>query len=280
MAHFAKLNENNMVTDVIVIDNDKLLVDGIESEKTGKDYIQSIGLEGKWIQTSYNGNFRNKFAGIGNFYDEQNDEFIHLYEKSKWLNLATADHAKNELKKSILVDGFPRSGNVYLSYALGLGFNDCYQYTGYKFFHNKESITEATSKFDAVVIPVRNPSDSIKSTAIYFNYNTEDAQSMFSLAADNLQWMKLIRENKNKLIIVDFTTLTGNLQSMLNQVAKSIKVLPSEITDSDIVNRMNEDGMSLNLPNDVTSNANIDLSNPLIAEVIEEATAIYNEIIG
>lgn len=38
--------------------------------------------------------------------------------------------------------------------------------------------------------------------------------------------------------------------------------------------------MSLNLPNDTTSNADIDLSNALIAEVIEEATAIYNEIIG
>jgi hypothetical protein len=62
MAHFAKLNDHKMVTDVIVVDNVNA-----QTEQDGKDFIESIGLEGNWIQTSYNGNFRGKFAGIGNF---------------------------------------------------------------------------------------------------------------------------------------------------------------------------------------------------------------------
>jgi hypothetical protein len=275
MAHFAKINQHNMVTQVIVIDNVNS-----ETEQIGKEFILSIGLEGNWVQTSYNANFRGKFAGEGDFYDESSDKFITLFEKSRWLTLAGKDYIKNNSEKSILVDGFPRSGNVYLSYLLGFGFKNCYQYTGYKFFHNKESITEATSKFDIVVIPVRSPIDSIKSSILYFGYSPEDTQSIFELAADNLEWMKIIKANKDKICVVDFTTLTSNSQSIINKIAKSIKVLPSEFTDAEVIDRINQDGMSLNLPNNITSNSDINLSNPLIAEVIEEATAIYNEIIG
>jgi hypothetical protein len=275
MAHFAELNENNMVTRVIVIDNKDA-----ETEQAGKDFIAAMGLEGNWIQTSYNANFRKKFAGIGNFYDEDTNTFINLHEKSKWLQLASKDYVKDNSEKSILVDGFPRSGNVYLSYVLGFAFNTCYQYTGYKFFHNKESITEARSKFNIVVIPVRTPVDSIKSAVSYFNYNPTDTQTLFELASDNLEWMKLIRDNKNNLVVIDFTTLINDPQTTVNKVAKAIKVFPTNFTNTAVTARMNEDGMQLNLPNETTSNTYVDLSNPLIAEVISEATAIYNEIIG
>jgi len=280
MAHFAKLNENNMVTDVIVVDNDKLIVNGIESEQSGKDYIASIGLEGTWIQTSYNNQFRKMFAGFGSFYDEEKDEFILLQEKTKWLSLANESQVNDTSKTSILVDGFPRSGNVYLSYLLGFGFKECDQYTGYNFFHNKKSITEAVNKFDIVVVPVRTPVDSIKSTIIYSNLDQSDIQSIFRVATDNLAWMKLIRDNKNNICVVDFPTLTSDPFTIINKIAKKIMVFPSEFTNQEVIDRMNEDNMSYNLPNDVTSNGDIDLSNPLIAEVIEEATAIYNEIIG
>lgn len=275
MAHFAQLNKHNMVTQVIVVDNVNA-----ETEQAGKDFIAAIGLEGNWIQTSYNANFRGKFAGIGNFYDETTDTFIHLYEKTRWLQLASIDYTKDNSEKSILVDGFPRSGNVYLSYLLGFGFNTCFQYTGYKHFHNKESITEAPSKFDVVVVPVRTPVDSIKSAVSFFNYDPTNTQTLFALATDNLEWMKLIRDNKNKLVIVDFPTLTTDSQAIVNKVAKAVKVLPSTFTDAEITARMNEDGMSLNLPNETTSNNDVDLTNPLIAEVIAEATEIYNELIA
>ena len=59
MAHFAKI-ENSKVTQVIVVDN--------SNEANGQEYLNSIGLEGTWIQTSYNANFGKKFAGIGDTY--------------------------------------------------------------------------------------------------------------------------------------------------------------------------------------------------------------------
>ena len=76
MAHFAKI-ENNTVTSVIVISNESCGGGNFpESEPIGQAFIASIGLDGLWLQTSYNANFRNCYAGIGYTYDAQLDEFV------------------------------------------------------------------------------------------------------------------------------------------------------------------------------------------------------------
>jgi len=67
MAHFAKI-EDGIVTDVVVVDN--------EHEADGEAYLNSLGLDGKWVQTSYNGNIRSKYAAIGDGYDAELDEFF------------------------------------------------------------------------------------------------------------------------------------------------------------------------------------------------------------
>ena len=67
MAHFAKI-ENGIVTNVVVVAN--------EHEENGHDYLNSLGLEGTWVQTSYNGNIRGKYAGIGDIYDAEQDVFV------------------------------------------------------------------------------------------------------------------------------------------------------------------------------------------------------------
>lgn len=78
MAHFAQLNEDNKVTMVIVVANENILdSEGNESETIANAFINAIDeLEGTWKQTSYNANFRGKFAGIGDTYDSVNDVFI------------------------------------------------------------------------------------------------------------------------------------------------------------------------------------------------------------
>lgn len=76
MAHFAELNDENEVLRVIVVNNEDCLNDeGQECEATGIAFCQNL-LGGRWIQTSYNGNFRGRFAGIGMVYDEIADEFV------------------------------------------------------------------------------------------------------------------------------------------------------------------------------------------------------------
>lgn len=74
MAHFAELDETNIVKQVIVVHNNELLVNGVESEAKGIEFCQSL-LGGNWVQTSYNGNFRKNYAGIGFIYDPVLDAF-------------------------------------------------------------------------------------------------------------------------------------------------------------------------------------------------------------
>lgn len=79
MANFAQINNDNFVTEVIVIANDDC-GGGVfpESEPIGQAFIASIGLTGTWLQTSYNANFRNIYAGIGDYWDGTN--FVALEE--------------------------------------------------------------------------------------------------------------------------------------------------------------------------------------------------------
>lgn len=78
MAHFAQLDENNVVMQVIVVNNTELLDEsGQESEAKGIAFCQSL-FGGTWKQTSYNANFRGKYAGVGDQYDPVKDEFIAL----------------------------------------------------------------------------------------------------------------------------------------------------------------------------------------------------------
>lgn len=77
MAHFARVNDNNIVEQVIVVANEDCGGgDFPESEPVGQLFIESLGLTGRWLQTSYHGNFRGTYAGIDFMYDAELDEFI------------------------------------------------------------------------------------------------------------------------------------------------------------------------------------------------------------
>jgi len=85
MAHFAKLDENNIVTQVIVVHNNDCQVDGIESEDAGVSFCKSLfGENTIWKQTSYNGNIRKNYAGIGYTYDNGLDAFIPPKPFASW----------------------------------------------------------------------------------------------------------------------------------------------------------------------------------------------------
>lgn len=78
MAHFAEIDENNIVLRVLVVDNSE--------EHRGQEFLSNdLGLGGTWIQTSYNNNFRNKYAGIGDTYDSTKDVFISPKPFNSWI---------------------------------------------------------------------------------------------------------------------------------------------------------------------------------------------------
>jgi hypothetical protein len=76
MAHFAELDDNNIVKQVIVVHNNELLDEsGIESEQKGINFCTNL-LGGRWVQTSYNSNIRKNYAAIGYIYDPIADHFF------------------------------------------------------------------------------------------------------------------------------------------------------------------------------------------------------------
>lgn len=77
MAHFAEIDNNNIVQRVLVVDN--------EQEHRGQEFLSNdLGLGGRWIQTSYNGNFRKQYAGVGYYYDETKDIFVQPQPYPSW----------------------------------------------------------------------------------------------------------------------------------------------------------------------------------------------------
>ena len=94
MAHFAKIDENNIVTQVIVVANeDTTDTNGVEVEEIGVAFCKKLlGAETNWKQTSYNGNFRVRYAGIGYSWNEELSAFIPPQPFASWvLNEETAD---------------------------------------------------------------------------------------------------------------------------------------------------------------------------------------------
>ena len=82
MAHYAQINSKGIVQQVLVMDND------LEANKGPKgciDWLQDNVSLGTWIKTSYNGNIRKQFAGIGDTYDSVKDKFISPSPYPSWV---------------------------------------------------------------------------------------------------------------------------------------------------------------------------------------------------
>ena len=92
MAHFAELGEDNIVLRIIVVSNDDCLdAEGNESEAVGAEFCRNL-LGGTWKQTSYNGNMRARYAGVGYTYNSALDAYIVPKPYPSWsLNEETTD---------------------------------------------------------------------------------------------------------------------------------------------------------------------------------------------
>jgi len=85
MAHFAKLDENNNVLAVHVVNNDVITIDGIELEQIGVEFLTNLHGHTLWKQTSYNATIRKNYAGIGYYYDSIRDAFIPSKPYPSWI---------------------------------------------------------------------------------------------------------------------------------------------------------------------------------------------------
>lgn len=107
MAHFAELDSNNIVINVVrVADGELLETDGTESELKGKQFLNDVLGQSTWVQTSINGTIRKNYAGIGDTYDSTKDAFIKPQPYSSWtLNETTCIWEAPS--------PYPTDGNIY-----------------------------------------------------------------------------------------------------------------------------------------------------------------------
>jgi hypothetical protein len=85
MAHFAEIDSEGTVQRVLVLSNDRITQDGEEVEELGIAYLQNMFPDTDWVQTSYNDNFRKRYAGKGYKYDVERDAFITPQPFPSWL---------------------------------------------------------------------------------------------------------------------------------------------------------------------------------------------------
>ena len=85
MAHFAKLDDNNIVLAVHVVNNDVITVNNVESEQAGIDFLTELHGYPKWKQTSYSGSMRKNYAGVGYSYNSELDAFISPKPYESWI---------------------------------------------------------------------------------------------------------------------------------------------------------------------------------------------------
>ena len=116
MAHFAQLDENNVVTQVIVVSNDDTSdSNGTETESIGVAFCQKLlGADTNWKQTSYNGNMRVRYAGIGYSYNADLDAFVPPQPFASWtLDSGTADWVSPLGAAPALTDEQTEAGSYY-----------------------------------------------------------------------------------------------------------------------------------------------------------------------
>lgn len=91
MAHFAKINVNNIVTQVIVVSDDNCAGGQFPDSEVAGAYFCTKLLGGTWKQTSYNSNFRKRYAGVGYTYDSALDMFVPPKPFASWTLDAQGD---------------------------------------------------------------------------------------------------------------------------------------------------------------------------------------------
>ena len=85
MAHYAQINSDNVVVNVLVMDNDMETNDG---EQACIDWLQANVHADDWVKTSYNNNIRKQYAGVGFTYDSSNSHTL----RGRWTVATTGKH--------------------------------------------------------------------------------------------------------------------------------------------------------------------------------------------
>lgn len=266
MAHYAFLDENNIVTEVIVGIDETELIEGLDTETW---YGNFRGQTCK--RTSYNNNIRKQYAGIGFFYDAVNDVFIAPQPYLSWLldenfdwqpptPMPSANGWKwneetNSWSKvlptfdpwfdieipstpSIFMDTVARSAGRFLYTSLNNAFPTVNLKWGYLEPHNPNSFLKASGKFDILITVLREPKDSIASSLIVFKADNDE--SIMEVINQTTEMLQSIADNIDNLLVFTFEQVTQDLVGVLTTISNALKLEPLDVDEQIIKNQLAE----------------------------------------
>ena len=280
MAHFAKINEENVVEQVIVVDNKNA-----ETEQQGKDFIASIGLEGNWLQTSYNHSFRFKFAGVGDVYDPINDRFVSPEVVDEHYLMSWGGVIR-PVNPSILIDAPARSANIWTCAVVHQAFPSAFQRWGFPQPHSPESFTKHARIFDVIVAVLRNPLSVLASQIVTFNPDVTNNRIVNNLIQAYIDMLQSLYDNKNDVTIFTFESVTENPQTMIQVLSNMLNLSPEPYDKDAIVEELNtavasSDGFySLPIDNqNELDSAKALLNQERFADLMEKANDLYQKLL-
>jgi hypothetical protein len=282
MAHFAKVNDNNIVEEVIVVDNKNA-----GTEQQGKDFIASLGLEGNWVQTSYNRKFRNAFASVGDIYDLENDMFV--YDENKELEdfryLTSWQGVMEPTTPSILFDAPPRCANIWTISFINQAFPNIFQRWGYLKPHSYLSFGPAVEKFNVIATTLRMPIDSLASQIVMFETDTNNNRELNNLIQSHIDMLQSTLDNKNNVTIFTFETATQNPEKVISVLSNMLKLEAQPFNKDTVFNKLNE-AIALtetyNVPidnKDELDAAKATLNQERFADLIAKANELYTKLL-
>jgi hypothetical protein len=280
MAHFAKVNDNNVVEEVIVVDNKNA-----ETEQQGKDYIASIGLEGNWVQTSYNRNFRNQFAGKGFIYDSINDMFVLDENKYVPTFIDSWQGIVEPTSPSILFDAPPRCANIWTISLINQAFPNAFQRWGYPLPHSLLSFTEPTHKFDALVTTLRKPIDSLASQIVMSDLDTTKNRELNNLIQKHIDMLQVTLDNKNNVTIFTFETATQTPEKVISALSNILNLEAQPFNKDTVFDNLSEVAAlteAYNVPidnQDELDAAKAILNQERFADLIAKANELYTKLL-
>jgi hypothetical protein len=280
MAHFAKVNNNNVVEEVIVVDNKNA-----ETEQQGKDYIASIGLEGNWVQTSYNRNFRNQFAGKGFIYDSINNMFV--LDENKYIPtfIDSWQGIVEPTSPSILFDAPARCGNIWTISIINQAFPNIFQRWGYPLPHSLLSFAEPTHKFDALVTTVRKPIDSLASQIVMSDLDTTKNRELNNLIQKHIDMLQATLDNKNNVTIFTFETATQTPEKVISVLSNILNLEAQPFNKDTVFDKLSEVAVlteAYNVPidnKDELDTAKAILNQERFADLMAKADELYNKLL-
>lgn len=280
MAHFAKVNDNNIVEQVIVVDNVNA-----ETEQKGKDFIASIGLEGNWVQTSYNRKFRNEFAGIGDIYDSVNDMFVNDESRYMPTFIDSWQGIVEPTRPSIIFDAPARCGNVWTISLINQAFPEIFQRWGYPLPHSPLSFTEPTHKFNAVVTTIRKPIDSLGSQIVMFKPDVTNNRELNNLIQKHIDILQSTLDNKNNVTVFTFEAATQDPEKVISVLSNIIKLDAQPYNKDTIFDKLNQVAImseAYNLPidnKDELDAAKAVLNQERFADLMAKANELYAKLL-